>query len=178
MSRTYSNWARLGNKWTRYSVICVRNGRFEVGNEEKMKNTILIIPGNPGNDQFYVDFAADIGELWKRDCRIFIVSHLNHIPLPPGLSKLDNTQMSRKFKLSIIITIQSRAIQPGGSSSPCNRICHRSCSANNGQQDSQSHRTFDWGVHRSIVRNFKVFGASTLLIFSASNPIWNVMGTL
>lgn len=90
----YSNWARFNEKWTRYSVV---REEKSVDNDKKSQNTILIIPGNPGNDGFYTDFATSIVELWKKDCQVYIVAHLNHVPLPHGLAKIDNSQLSRRF---------------------------------------------------------------------------------
>jgi hypothetical protein len=99
---SFSTWARFADKWTRYSVI--RSSTLDIN--AKSENTILIIPGNPGNDGFYTDFASLITESWKKDCQVFILAHLNHIPLPQGLAKIDNTQLSRKhlyFKYIILI---------------------------------------------------------------------------
>lgn len=96
MASVYSNWARFSDKWTRYSV--TQNEKFETGNDTKSENTILVIPGNPGNDQFYNDFTVAIANLWKKDSRIFTIAHLNHIPLPKGLARIDGAQLSRKFK--------------------------------------------------------------------------------
>jgi pimeloyl-ACP methyl ester carboxylesterase len=92
-AKNYSTWVRFGDKWTRYSFI--RSG----GGDDKPANTILIIPGNPGNDLFYADLAAYFVEFWKKDCQIYTLAHLNHVPLPPGLAKIDPTQLSERFNL-------------------------------------------------------------------------------
>ncbi|KAI6243968.1 Sodium/potassium-transporting ATPase subunit beta family-containing protein [Aphelenchoides fujianensis] len=66
---------------------------------EKLLNTILIVPGNPGNNTFYDDFALGLSQAFKREGQIFTVSHLNHVPLPSGLAKIDDRQRNERYTL-------------------------------------------------------------------------------
>jgi len=97
MTSNFSNWARFNNKWTRYSLLISASESTE--SNAKPANTILILPGNPGNDGFYIDFATALIELWKKECQVYILGHLNHVPLPRGLAKIDDTQLSETFNL-------------------------------------------------------------------------------
>ncbi|VDN87037.1 unnamed protein product [Brugia pahangi] len=56
---------------------------------------ILMIPGNPGNEQFYAHFGqtilskiSRIMQISKENSLFCTISHLNHVPLPEKYSEL------------------------------------------------------------------------------------------
>ncbi|CAD5229064.1 unnamed protein product [Bursaphelenchus okinawaensis] len=92
MSRTICEWAKIGGRWTRYSVTeTLDNPKGEV---------LFVIPGNPGNDLFYTRFCEYLLVKSDKISRIFTIAHLNHIPLPAGLKRLDPVQEKERYKLS------------------------------------------------------------------------------
>ncbi|KAI6227216.1 Lipid droplet-associated hydrolase [Aphelenchoides besseyi] len=95
-------WCRFNDRWTRYSTVRASRELDEV--TEKHDTTILILPGNPGNDGFYDDFALAIVQLLNKECQTFTLAHLNHVPLPPGLAHLEKHQLLERFDLHDQIT--------------------------------------------------------------------------
>ncbi|KAI6173701.1 Lipid droplet-associated hydrolase [Aphelenchoides besseyi] len=95
-------WCRFNARWTRYSTVRASKDLDEV--TAKHDTTILILPGNPGNDGFYDDFALAIVQLLNKECQTFTLAHLNHVPLPPGLAHLEKHQLLERFDLHDQIT--------------------------------------------------------------------------
>ncbi|CAD5234736.1 unnamed protein product [Bursaphelenchus xylophilus] len=90
--RTICEWAKVTGRWTRYSVT------------ERLENqggdVVFVIPGNPGNDLFYTRFCELLLEKSEKVSRIFSIAHLNHVPLPPGLRRLDPFQVKERYGLN------------------------------------------------------------------------------
>lgn len=85
--RSVSEWAKIAGRWTRYT--------YSSSDNSSASRTVLMIPGNPGNDVFYDDFTLAL--LTKAsDLQIYTIAHLNHVPLPEGLSVLDPKQAKGK----------------------------------------------------------------------------------
>ena len=109
-----SNWARVGGKWTRYTLTRARrsDSSSSLPSEAAKLQTFLVLPGafclyflqqklpsfkgNPGNDNFYTDFAEALAENVRGESNVYTLAHLNHVPLPSGLATLDKQQASRE----------------------------------------------------------------------------------
>uniref|UniRef100_A0A0R3S0V6 Lipid droplet-associated hydrolase n=1 Tax=Elaeophora elaphi TaxID=1147741 RepID=A0A0R3S0V6_9BILA len=70
---------------------------------------ILMIPGNPGNEQFYDNFGqlvlSKISKISKRNSIFCTVSHLNHVSVPPEYLEINRIsladQIEHKFNFCV-----------------------------------------------------------------------------